>query len=176
MKPVLLLVIEDAASRRHMTAELASRFARDYVIEASPSAEAALERLRAFDAGQVPVAMVLADVDMRSADSIEFLSQVRGLIPTATRILLHGRDPGVAGGAVRHAAVLGRIDSALAKPTGPRDEDFFGTLTEYLADWAWITRPVVDAVKIVGSETAAAERRMVDILRASRHPCRDLRS
>ena len=55
--------------------------------------------------------------------------------------------------------------TALAKPTGPRDEDFFGTLTEYLADWAWITRPVVDAVKIVGSETAAAERRMVDILR-----------
>jgi len=161
----MLLVIEDAEGRRYMTDELASRFARDYAIEASSSAVSALERLRACEAGAVPVAMVLADAHMRSADGVGFLLEVRGLIPTATRILLHDRGLGAAGAAVRRAAVLGRIDGAVSKPTGPRDEDFFGTLTEYLADWAWITRPVVDAVKIVGSETAAAERTMVDILR-----------
>lgn len=57
-----------------------------------------------------------------------------------------------------------------AKPTGPRDEDFFGALTEYLSDWAWLTRPVVDAVKIVGSERAPAEREMVDLLRRHEVP------
>ncbi|HSJ45129.1 MAG TPA: FAD-dependent oxidoreductase [Euzebyales bacterium] len=165
MNPVLLLVIEDAGERARMTDELASRFARDYAIEACSSARAALERLLAFEAADAPVAMVLADVDMWSVDSIAFLVQVRGLVPTATRILLHDRGVGAAGGDVRRAVALGRIDSAVSKPTGPRDEDFFGMLTEYLADWAWITRPVVDAVKIVGSETAVAERTMVDILR-----------
>jgi thioredoxin reductase (NADPH) len=165
MNPVLLLVIEDAGDRRRMTDELASRFARDYAIEARSSAGAALERLRAFEADDAPVAMVLADVHMRSADSIAFLVQVRRLVPTAARILLHDRGAGTTGPAARSATALGRIDSAVSKPTGPRDEDFFGTLTEYLADWAWLTRPVVDAVKIVGSETAAAERTMVDMLR-----------
>ncbi len=165
MNPVLLLVIEDDAGRRHMTAELASRFTRDYTVEASPSVAAGLERLRRFRGDAVPVAMVLADLHMRSADSIAFLAQVRGIVPTATRILLFDRGVGAAGGAVRRAAVLGRIDTALSKPTGPRDEDFFGVLTEYLADWAWITRPAVDAVRIVGDSTGRTERLMVDILR-----------
>jgi len=165
MNPVLLLVIEDDAGRRHMTAELASRFTRDYTVEASPSVAAGLERLRRFRADAVPVAMVLADLHIRSADSIAFLAQVRGIVPTATRILLSDRGVGAAGGAVRRAAVLGRIDTALSKPTGPRDEDFFGVLTEYLADWAWVTRPAVDAVRIVGDSTGRAERLMVDILR-----------
>ena len=164
MKPVLLLAIEDVAERRRMTDELASRFARDYAIEACPSAAAALERLSALGDAEVPIAMVLADFRLRSADSIGFLAEVRGLVPTAARILLTDRGHAAGGGTVRRAALLGRIDSSVTKPTGPRDEDFFGTLTEYLADWAWITRPVVDAVKIVGSETAAAERAMVDIL------------
>jgi thioredoxin reductase (NADPH) len=164
MSPVLLLVVEDAARRRHMTDELASRFARDYAIESSPSTADGLERLRTQRASGVPVAMVLADLNTTSSDAITFLARVREVLPTAVRILLHGRSLSTTD-AVRRAAVLGRIDGALAMPTGPRDEDFFGVLTEYLADWAWITRPVVDAVKIVGDAAAAAERTMVDTLR-----------
>ncbi|HSK95220.1 MAG TPA: FAD-dependent oxidoreductase [Euzebyales bacterium] len=170
MNPVLLLVIEDADSRRSMTDELASRFARDYAIEAQSSAAAALRRLRAPDPATAPVAMVLADADLRSVDSIGFLGQVRELVPTASRILLHDRGVDAGGEDVMRAMALGRIDSALAKPTGPRDEDFFGTLTEYLADWAWLTEPVVDAVKIVGSGSAPAEREMADRLRRHEVP------
>jgi thioredoxin reductase (NADPH) len=163
--PVLLLVIEDAYERSRMRDELASRFARDYAVEACASADAAFERLRELDAVDAPVAMVLADIDMAAVDAVRFLVHVRGIVPTAARILLQERSTRTAtAGAVR-AAALGWIDSAVTKPTGPRDEDFFGTLIEYLADWAWITRPVVDAVRIVGSEHASAERSIVDILR-----------
>lgn len=81
MMPVLLLVIEAAAERRRMTDELASRFARDYQIEASSSADAALQRLRALQAAEVPVAMVLADVSLRSADSIGFARPGAGTRP-----------------------------------------------------------------------------------------------
>jgi thioredoxin reductase (NADPH) len=165
MNPVLLLVVDNAARRRHMTAELASRFARDYVIESTTSATDGLERLRAHRAGGVPVAMVLADLHMASSDAIAFLAGTREVLPTAVRILLHGRSLNTARAAVTRAVMLGRIDDALAVPTGPRDEDFFGVLTEYLADWAWITRPVVDAVKIVGDATGAEERTMVQTLR-----------
>jgi thioredoxin reductase (NADPH) len=166
MNPVLLLVIENAASRRHMTEELASRFARDYTVESSTSATSAIDRMEALQAEGHPVAMVLADLSMSSTDAIAFLAHVRKIVPTAARILVHDRAVGnTAGDAVRRAVVLGRIDTALTIPTGPRDEDFFGVLTEYLADWAWITRPVVDAVKIVGDAAAAAERTMEDMLR-----------
>ncbi|HEX6257840.1 MAG TPA: FAD-dependent oxidoreductase [Euzebyales bacterium] len=170
MNPALLLVIEDTGTRRYMTDELASRFARDYAIEAYASAAAARQRLQAVDPSMAPVAMVLADADLGSAESIGFLGRVRELVPTASRILLHDRGAGTAGSDVMRAMALGRIDSAMAKPTGPRDEDFFGALTEYLSDWAWLTRPVVDAVKIVGSDRTPAEREMVDLLRRHEVP------
>jgi len=169
MNPVLLLVSEDAGTRRHMTDELASRFARDYAIEVHASTAAALQRLQAADSTSAPVAMVLADADLRPADSIGFLERVRQLVPTASRILLLGRGVGAVSGVMR-AMALGHVDSPLAKPTGPRDEDFFGALTEYLADWAWLTRPVVDAVKIVGSGRTPAVRAMVDLLRRHEVP------
>ena len=165
VNPVLLLVAEDAASRRYMAEELASRFARDYTVESTASAAAGLERLRTLRSSGVAVAMVLADVHARSSDAIGFLAHVRGVIPTAVRIALHDRGIGTVGEAVRRAAVLGRIDCSLTKPTGPRDEDFFCVLTEYLADWAWITRPVVDAVQIVGDAASPTVRTMADTLR-----------
>jgi thioredoxin reductase (NADPH) len=119
MDPVLLLVIEDAASRRHMTEELASRFARDYTLESSTSATSAIDRLERLRAESHAVAMVLADLSMSSTDAIAFLALVRRIVPTAARILVHDRAVGnTAADAVRRAVVLGRIDSALTMPSG----------------------------------------------------------
>ena len=164
MNPVLLLVIDDPASRHEMTGRLEGRFGTDYTIESSAS-PAALDRLAALRDQGVPVAMVLADVRMAPTDGIELLSQVRRLVPTAARIALQERGDRRAARTILRAAALGRIDSGLAKPVAPRDEDFFVAITEYLADWAWITRPVVDAVKVVGDPGSRNVRNMVDLLR-----------
>ena len=54
--------------------------------------------------------------------------------------------------AVSRAVALGVVDTVLTKPTGPRDEEFHGAITEDLGEWAWTTAPVVEAVRIVGAD------------------------
>lgn len=164
LQPVLLLVVADGGSRSQMVDRLHGRFGSDYTVDAQPSTAAALERLTALRTEGAPVAMVLADVVMAPTDGIEFLAQVRGIVPTAARIALQERGDRHAGGLSLRAAALGHIDTGLAKPVAARDEDFFVAITEYLADWAWMTRPVVDAVKVVGDPRAQGVRTMVDLL------------
>ncbi len=165
MNPVLLLVIADAGSRDDMTDRLSSRFGADYTVETSGSPAAARDRLRALRDEGTPVAMVLADVRLGDTDGIQFLTQVRDIVPTAARIALQERGDRVDGWRAVRSAALGRIDTGLAKPVAARDEDFFVAITEYLADWAWITEPVVDAVKVVGDPDSRHVRGMVGLLR-----------
>jgi thioredoxin reductase (NADPH) len=165
MNPVLLVVIADPASRDETTGRLAGRFGSDYTIEACASPAAAHDRLRALDDAGTPVAMVLADVRLGDADGIGFLAQLRHSVPTAARIALQDRGDRRAALTALRAAALGRIDTGLTKPVAARDEDFFVAITEYLADWAWITRPVIDAVTVVGDPESRNVRSMVDLLR-----------
>ena len=165
MNPVILLAIADDGDRRAMFDELAVRYDRDYQVEASGSAADALRRLGELRQADAPVAMVLADV---SVDPVKLLSQVRAIVPTAVRIVLLDwiSDPETMRQAWG-ATALGRVDSTLNKPTGIRDEDFHTAITEYLAEWAWTTTPVVEAVKIVGDRRSRRVRELSDLL--SRH-------
>ena len=132
-----------------MLAEL-GRYGRDYRVESASESAEALARLGELRAAGDAVAMVLADLALRPLDGVEVLSMVRGLTPTAKRILL--LDWGLRSDqmdAVSHAATLGLVDSFVTKPTGARDEEFHGAITENLGDWAWTTTPIVEAVRVV---------------------------
>ncbi len=52
----------------------------------------------------------------------------------------------------------------LTKPTGARDEEFHGAITESLGDWAWTTTPVVEAVKVVGGGDGGRADEIRDLL------------
>ena len=75
------------------------------------------------------------------------------MAPTAKRVLLldWGLQPDQVP-TVSSAVSLGLVDTVLTKPTGPRDEEFHGTITEDLGDWAWTTAPTVEAVRVVTGE------------------------
>ena len=150
MEPVLLLVVANAASRGRLVDEL-GRYRRDYRIETAADGEHAIVRLRALRSTGVPVAMVLADLAVQPGDGIDLLARVRTEVPTAKRILLldwglHGEQ--VATIAAR-ATSQGVLDTVLTKPSGPRDEEFHGTITEELGEWAWSTSPTVEAIRVI---------------------------
>ena len=87
-----------------------------------------------------------------ASDGVEVLAKVRSTAPTARRVLL--LEWGLRGdqmSAVSRALTLGTVDTVLTKPTGQRDEEFHTAVTEDLSEWAWTTTPVVEAVKIVGT-------------------------
>ena len=147
-----MVVVEESAAGQRVLNEL-SRYGRDYRIEPAARADEALARLAELCGADRTVAMVLAHVALGPLGGIDALTRAHGIAPAARRVLLldWGLRPDQAPG-VSRAVSLGLVDTVLTVPTGPRDEEFHGAITEELAAWAWTTVPVVEAVKVVVSE------------------------
>ncbi len=159
-----MVVPEGDAARQVMEAEL-GRYARDYRVEWVGGGEEAMARLGELRAGGHAVAMVFADLALRPGDGVDLLSRVRGVAPTAKRVLLldWGLRPDQTPPVAR-AEALGLADVVLTKPTGARDEEFHRAITEELGDWAWTTTPIVEAVKLVGEGDDGRVREIRDVL------------
>jgi thioredoxin reductase (NADPH) len=152
MEPVILIVPKDRAEGVRLRDEL-GRYRRDYRLEVATSGDVAVARLTEIVAAGGLVAMVLADLTQGVSDGVDALAMVRNVSRTTRCVLL--LEWGLRGDqmpAVSRAVALGVVDTVLTKPTGPRDEEFHGAITEDLGEWAWTTAPVVEAVRIVGAD------------------------
>ena len=159
------MVAVDADGRDGLLAEL-GRYVRDYRVEAVATGSEAASRIAAARQAGESVAMVLADHGVPPAGGLELLAQIRSIAPTAKRVLLldWGLRPDLMPTVMR-AVALGIVDSYLTKPTGARDEEFHGAVTEDLGDWAWSAPPLVEAVRIVTDEDSAERARALhDVL------------
>ena len=152
MEPVILIVPKDRAEGARLRDEL-DRYRRDYRLEVVASGDVAVARLTESVAAGTPIAMVLADLAQGVSDGVDVLARVRNVSPTTRCVLL--LEWGLRGDqmpAVSRAVALGVVDTVLTKPTGPRDEEFHGAITEDLGEWSWTTAPVVEAVRIVSAD------------------------
>jgi thioredoxin reductase (NADPH) len=157
MEPLILIVTPDAGEGLRLADEL-GRYRRDYRVEVVASGDAAIARLRDIGGAVGTVAMVLADASGGESTGFGLLSRVRSVARTARCVLLlpWGLRPDLME-TVTRAVALGAVDMVLTKPTGPRDEDFHTAISEDLAEWAWTTPPVVEAVRIVSTEGSRAQ-------------------
>jgi thioredoxin reductase (NADPH) len=164
MEPVIIVILDDDARRERILDELA-RYGRDYRVVEASDGDQALARLSELQAAATPIAMVLADIAAGPVDGVEVLSRVREVAPTARCVLLldWGLRPEQTA-VVPRAELLGVIDTVLTKPTGVRDEEFHGAITEQLSEWSWTTTPVVEAVKVVDRPGAARGGVIRDVL------------
>ena len=159
-EPVIVVAAARAEDREALLVQL-GRYAAEYRVEGAADLEGALAQLVELRAAGHPIAMVLAEAARGAVRADDLLKRVRTSWPTAKRILLldWGLRPDQVDGAMR-AAALGEIDRFLTKPTGPRDEDFHGALTDELADWFWTTTPTQVVVRVVGD---AGSRRVGEL-------------
>ena len=150
----MVIVIDSAGARAAMEVEL-ERYARDYRIEVAATGDEALARLSELLAADEDVAMVLADLALQPVDGVGVLTGVRAIAPTTKRVLLldWGLQPEQML-VVSRAVAMGLVDTFLTKPTGARDEEFHGAITDDLGEWAWTTSPTVAAVRVVGDDAS----------------------
>ena len=128
------------------------RYGRDYRLDIVCDGDHTMARLADIQSQGSEVAMVLADLALGASDGVEVLAKVRSTAPTARRVLLLEWGSAV----TRCRPCRGPSLWALSirfSPSRPvqRDEDFHTAVTEDLSEWAWATTPVVEAVKIVGT-------------------------
>jgi thioredoxin reductase (NADPH) len=162
-KPALLAVDEDAGALGRIERELRKRYGGDYRIVCEGSADAALKRLREFEAAGEEVAVVLADQWMSGMSGTEFLTRARHVFPTAKRGLLISRGDSTVRDPLLRSTALGRIDYYVNKPTGSPDEQFHRVISEFLDEWAKIHRPGCAAIRIVGRRWSARSHELRDL-------------
>ena len=123
MEPVILVVADDPVEVARLRDEL-GRYARDYQLDVVADSSDTVTRLADIEAAGGAVAMVLADLALATADSVDVLARVRSRSPTVRCVLL--LEWGLRGDqmpAVSHAQALGVVDTVLTKPTGRHDEE-----------------------------------------------------
>jgi thioredoxin reductase (NADPH) len=162
-RPVLLAVDADADARGRIEGELRKRYGEDYRVVSEGSTEAAMARLREFEAAGEEVAVVLADQWMPGMSGTEFLARVRHHFPTAKRALLISQGDTTVREAVLRSTALGCIDYYVNKPTRSPDEQFHRVISEFLDEWAKVHRPGFVAVHIVGRRWSPRAHELRDL-------------
>jgi thioredoxin reductase (NADPH) len=170
VKPVIVVVDDEADSLVGLVRELESRYGSQYRIVASGSAEEAFDRLGELRAEGTAVPLVLADQWMPATTGVELLAQVHELLPTTRRGLLISWGDRSSAAPILRAAELGQIEFFLPKPASSPDEQFHLAVTESLEEW-WRQRGgLFEVVTVIGEELQARSHEIRDLLTRSRLP------
>lgn len=157
-QPVILLVTTET-TRDVLDDEFRSRYARDYDIRTIVGAGPLTETLAAATADGGHIAWAGVDHTV-TGGALDLIDQIRASSPSSRRVVLVPVGSfQTALGDLRPALAVGRIDTYLLIPQGPRDEEFHTAIAEYLSEWATATSsPEVPGVRIVddGHQPAVA--------------------
>lgn len=175
--PTILLVAPDHSET--LTRQF-RRYHDDYEIVLAPDVATADGWIRDLaEEGGRRLALVVAESQMacvespaepeRGADGdalLDLLSRWRDAVPTSRRLVVAHRErfPRDAVTA-RPLLTTGLLDAYLLLPSGPRDEEFHGAVTELLSDWgATVPAPEVEVVQLAATGEEPVTREIQDFL------------
>jgi thioredoxin reductase (NADPH) len=168
-KPFLLTVDDDVAVLRAIERDLRARYASDYRVVRADSGAAGMELLKQIQERGDDVALVLADQRMPGMDGIEFLSQVRTLLPDSRRILLTAyADTNAAIAAINDV----KLHHYLMKPWDPPEQNLYPVIDDQLADWKASYEPPFRGIYVVGQRWSPEAHRIKDFLGRHQVPFR----
>src|SRR3954466_1493546 len=148
--PVILVVDDELAARAALLEAVDRRYGHDYDVMADGSAaDARARRQELHDDGR-PVALIVADHHMPGETGARLLAASRRLHPTAQRLLLTDWADFTTVEDTVQALTVGEIDTWVARPFGPADEEFHTVLTTALARWTHEADRAGVALTIVG--------------------------
>jgi thioredoxin reductase (NADPH) len=172
-QPVLVAVDDDGEVLAALLAALRRRFGADYQVLAERSPTAALQTLERLRAGDVAVAVIIADQWMPQMTGLELLARARQLHPTARRMLLCGIWDSSVNQPMSQAMTLGRLDSWVVKPWEPAEEYLYLPVTEQLSEWLRaIGQPGFAPIQLVGQQWAPRSHELRDLLDRNAIPYR----
>ncbi|MET0930182.1 MAG: FAD-dependent oxidoreductase [Aeromicrobium sp.] len=157
-RPVILLVATDTSSPV-LADEFGSRYGRDYDVRVVTDVLGVTDHAAQIIADGQPIALICVDFAL-DIDAVDVLDVLRNVSPGSRRIVLTPFGSFQKSlEELRPALAVGRLDTYLIIPQGPRDEEFHTAIAEYLSDWATSTStPEVAGVRIVddGTQTEVA--------------------
>ncbi len=146
--PAILVV---SSTHADVLAGQLARYAREYALHVTATADEAVARAEALRAAGTQVALVVTDSELPEGSTLEAMQRLRTAVPTSRRIVAaHWSRFTEDAAALRPALQKGKFDAYLLMPRGVRDEEFHAAVTELLSDWgSTVAPPLVETVRIV---------------------------
>lgn len=146
--PLILLCAPEHAP---VLEEQFARYAREYDVRTTGSAEDTSAVLTRARTDGTPVALLVTESRLPDATLFAAFAAWRAIVPTARRIVAahydHFREDAEA---LREGMSTGKYDAYLLMPRGVRDEEFHTAVTELLSDWgSTVAAPEVASVILV---------------------------
>ena len=172
-KPIILLLL-GPRTRENGTAAFAGRYGDDYdVLLTEEPQHLARKVLGLTEAGR-SIAIIGVDITASHEATPHLVYKAQKFAPTARRVAL------VPTGGYRdllpkliHATAEGHIDTFLAVPTAPRDEEFHAAVVDMLSDWGWSTNQLeTEGFQVVADRASPETARIVDYLQRMGMPYR----
>ncbi len=161
IKPLILVVDDDAQVLNAIARDLRSHYSRDFQISPAQSGAEALELLRAERERARPVALMLSDQRMPDLNGVQLLADATALAPSAKRALLTAyADTDAAIAAIN----VSKVDSYLQKPWDPPEERLYPIIDKLLEEWRAAFRPGLGGIRIVGSQWTASVHALKEFL------------
>jgi thioredoxin reductase (NADPH) len=172
-RPAILAVDDDPDVLALITAELESRYGRDYRVVPARAASTARAELTDMRDGGQRVALVLADQWLPDGTGTDLLTDACGLHPYSKRALLISWGEwsiDATAQPLRQGIALGHIDYYVLKPWRPADELFHRTVTEFLAEWAGSEGSIPRELTVVAPPGSERGHTLRDLLTRNRVP------
>jgi thioredoxin reductase (NADPH) len=160
-KPILLVVDDDPQVLRAVVRDLRNKYANEYRILNTTSANEALESLKELKNKNEAVALFLSDQRMPEMLGVDFLRQAKVFFPDAKRILLTAYSDIEA--AIRAINDV-QLDYYLTKPWDPPEEKLFPAINEQLEDWLAGHMPPFQGIRIAGYQWSPRSHQVKDFL------------
>jgi len=168
-RPVILVVDDDRAELAALEQDLGRRYGEEYEILGVDCVDQALESLRALDADQRSVALLLFDRRLPGKTGTELLAEGRRRLPNALRVLLVDHTDTAA--AIAEIPVAS-LDHFLLKPWTPPEEKLYPSLDDLLQQWRERNLSAFDGIRIAGSRWSPKSYEAKEFLSRNRVPYR----
>jgi thioredoxin reductase (NADPH) len=151
-RPYILIIDDEPPALTAMLDALARRFGGDYQVISHLQISTALAELEKIKQDGNKVALIIADQWMPEMTGAEFLQRAHMVHPNAQRALLVAWGDKEASSIVLQACSFGQMENYILKPWFPPEVHLYPLVEEFLSDWVRENRPMMDLVRIIGTD------------------------
>jgi thioredoxin reductase (NADPH) len=166
----IVIVSREPGAREILRRELSKRYGADYQILTCSRPAELKPWMRDLRTAGLPVAMVIGGVGGQDRDSIEVLSAVRAIDPTALRVAAVGWGDWHSVRSVFDAVTVGSLDHWVICPVQAPAEEFHRSITEFLREWSSQRGGGFEPVQVIGERWSARSQELRDLFARHRVP------
>ena len=170
-RPYIMIIDDEPPGLSAMLDALARRFGGDYQVVSHLQVTPALAELEKIKQDGNKVALIIADQWMPEMTGAEFLQRAHLVHPDAQRALLVAWGDKEASSIVLQACSFGQMENYILKPWYPPEVHLYPLVEEFLSDWVRENRPMMELVRIIGTDPSPRAMEITFFFERNGIPC-----